>query len=100
MAGDADTNTNTNAEGELVLQKIDSTSTNARTPDPWENSNHPLYLHHSDQLGAVLVTQPLMEDNYIAWVQSMTMALTIKNKKGFVDGTLTRSIVNPEAQMQ
>ena len=30
----------------------------SRTTEPWENSNHPLFLHHSDQPGAVLVSQP------------------------------------------
>ncbi|RVW20339.1 hypothetical protein CK203_116414 [Vitis vinifera] len=27
----------------------------SRTTEPWENSNHPLFLHHSDQPGAVLM---------------------------------------------
>eukprot|EP00261_Vitis_vinifera_P040250 XP_019081493.1 PREDICTED: uncharacterized protein LOC109124171 [Vitis vinifera] len=72
----------------------------SRTTEPWENSNHPLFLHHSDQPGAVLVSQPLMEDNYTTWVQSMDMALTIKNKKGFVDGTLNRPTHNPNEQQQ
>ncbi|RVW48002.1 Retrovirus-related Pol polyprotein from transposon TNT 1-94 [Vitis vinifera] len=72
----------------------------SRTTEPWENSNHPLFLHHSDQPGAVLVSQPLMEDNYTTWVQSMDMALTVKNKKGFVDGTLNRPTHNPNEQQQ
>jgi hypothetical protein len=41
-----------------------------------------------------------MEDNYTTWVQSMSMALTIKNKKGFVDGTLKRPTYNPDEQQQ
>ncbi|XP_024178841.1 uncharacterized protein LOC112184844 [Rosa chinensis] len=41
-----------------------------------------------------------MEDNYTTWVQSMSMALTIKNKKGFVDGTFNRSADNPDEQRQ
>ncbi|KAL6129706.1 hypothetical protein ACLB2K_073055 [Fragaria x ananassa] len=72
----------------------------SRTPEPWENSNHALYLHHSDQLGAVLVAQPLMEDNFNEWTSSMSMALKIKNKLGFVLGTQTRPLVNPEEQQQ
>lgn len=56
----------------------------------WESPNHPLYLHHSDQPGAVLVPQPLVEDNYSTWIQSMTMALTVKNKLGIVDGTVKK----------
>ncbi|KAI5344714.1 hypothetical protein L3X38_012591 [Prunus dulcis] len=48
----------------------------------WGNPNHQLYLHYSDQPGAILVPQPLVEDNY------MTMALTIKNKVGLIDGSI------------
>ncbi|KAL6135555.1 hypothetical protein ACLB2K_067782 [Fragaria x ananassa] len=51
---------------------------------PWENPNHPLYMHHSDQPGMILVPQALTEDNYIDWSDSMAMALTVKNKHGFL----------------
>jgi len=71
-----------------------------RTSETWENSNHPLFLHHADQPGVVLVSQMLMEDNYTTWVQSMSMALTIKNKKEFVDGTLRRLTHNSNEQQQ
>nr|TKS12523.1 hypothetical protein D5086_0000062500 [Populus alba] len=54
----------------------------------WDHLNHQLYLHHSDQPDAVLVPQPLVEDNYSTWSQSMTMALTVKNKIGFIDGSM------------
>ena len=48
----------------------------------------PLYLHHSDQPGLVLVSQTLTEENYSTWSHSMTMALTVKNKHGFIDGSV------------
>lgn len=83
-----------------IEQNKDSSSAPQRNPEPWENPNHPLFLHHSGQPGAVLVLQPLMEDNYTTWVQSMSMALTIKNKKGFIDGTLKRPTHNPNEQQQ
>nr|XP_011466715.1 PREDICTED: uncharacterized protein LOC105352141 [Fragaria vesca subsp. vesca] len=72
----------------------------ARTPEPWDYSNHPLYLHHSDQPGAILVPQALMEDNYDEWVGSMSMALTIKNKIGFVNGSSTRPTTQDDEQQQ
>ncbi|XP_024171475.1 uncharacterized protein LOC112177417 [Rosa chinensis] len=84
-------------------KSLDSTSKGSETSKnsaSWEKTNHPLFLHHSDQLGAVLVSQPLMEDNYINWVQSMTMELTIKNQKGFIDGTLTKPTHNLDEQRQ
>ncbi|KAL6141198.1 hypothetical protein ACLB2K_059488 [Fragaria x ananassa] len=85
-------------ETKLIKQNKDSSS--SKTSEPWEKSNHPLFFHHSDQPGAVLVAQPLMEDNYTAWAQSMDMALAIKNKKGNIDGTLKRSTHNPDEQQQ
>ncbi|KAM2897971.1 hypothetical protein COP2_007554 [Malus domestica] len=67
-----------------------STSSGMTSHPKWENPNHPFFLHHSDQPGAILVPHPLVEDNYNTWVQSMSMALTVKNKLGFVDGTITK----------
>ncbi|KAL6221199.1 hypothetical protein ACLB2K_008951 [Fragaria x ananassa] len=78
--------------------KKDTKSSN-QTP-AWENSNHALYLHHSDQPGAVLVSQALEEDNYVEWKQSMTSALTIKNKIGFVNGILSCPQFNEEEKTQ
>ncbi|KAL6203423.1 hypothetical protein ACLB2K_027123 [Fragaria x ananassa] len=72
----------------------------ARIPEPWDYSNHPLYLHHSDQPGAILVPQALMEANYDEWVGSMSMALTIKNKIGFVNGSSTRPTAQDDEQQQ
>ncbi|XP_024196353.1 uncharacterized protein LOC112199594 [Rosa chinensis] len=80
--------------------KGSSESGSARTPEAWENPNHPLYLHHSDQPGAILVSQSLEENNYMAWIQSMSMALTIKNKKGFVDGSIPRPTNRVEEALQ
>jgi hypothetical protein len=90
MAGDED----------QKLLEQNKSSNSFKTSEPWENSNHSLFLHHSDQPGAVLVSQSMMKDNYTTWVQSMSMALTIKNKKGFVDGTLKRPTHNPDEQQQ
>ncbi|XP_048438263.1 uncharacterized protein LOC125476347 [Pyrus x bretschneideri] len=67
-----------------------STSSGMTLHQKWEHPNHPLYLHHSDQPGAILVPQPLVEDNYGTWAQSMTMALMVKNKLGLVDGTIAK----------
>lgn len=75
-------------------------SNSSKNSAPWENANHPLYIHHFDQPGTSLVAHMLMEDNYINWVQAITMALTIKNKKGFIDGTLTRPTPNLDEHTQ
>ena len=52
--------------------------------DPTSN----YYLHHGDSPGAILVSQPLLGDNYHTWSRSMMMALTAKSKVGFVNGMI------------
>ncbi|KAL4379256.1 hypothetical protein GQ457_02G035690 [Hibiscus cannabinus] len=59
------------------------------TNDQFENDSNPYYLHQSDSLGMVLVSQPLVNDNYNSWKRSMVMALSAKNKLGFVDGSIS-----------
>ena len=49
-------------EQKVIEHKKGSSAASA----PWENPNHQLYMHHSDQLiGMILVPQTLTEDNYI-----------------------------------
>jgi hypothetical protein len=50
--------------------------------------SNPFFLHHGDSPGAILVSQPLTGDNYSSWRRAMIMALTAKNKLGFVTSTL------------
>ena len=53
------------------------------------DENHPFFLHHGENLGAILVSQPLVSEIYPTWAKSMKRALSAKNKLGFIDGTLT-----------
>ena len=54
--------------------------------------DNPLFLHHAENPSLVLVTQPLLGgENYAAWARAVRKALLIKNKLGFIDGTLTLS---------
>ncbi|MFV0960813.1 hypothetical protein QML37_31435, partial [Klebsiella pneumoniae] len=50
----------------------------------------PYFLHHSDNPGAILVTTLLNGDNYSTWCRAMRMALNVKDKFGFVDGTIPK----------
>ena len=50
----------------------------------------PYFLHHSDSPGMILVSQLLNGDNYSSWSRSMSIALSVKNKLGFVDGTIVK----------
>uniref|UniRef100_A0A2N9FUD2 Reverse transcriptase Ty1/copia-type domain-containing protein n=1 Tax=Fagus sylvatica TaxID=28930 RepID=A0A2N9FUD2_FAGSY len=67
-------------------QSKSSASTIAAIDDPLPSS--PCYLHASDNSSLILVTEPLTGDNFHSWFRSMNMALTIKNKLGFVDGSI------------
>ena len=52
------------------------------------------YLHPSDNSSLILVPEPLTGDNFHSWFRSMNMALTIKNKLGFVDGSIREPEMN------
>jgi hypothetical protein len=67
------------------MEFIPSSSSNP----PMDCSN-PLYLHHGDSPGSVLVSQLLNGDNYNTWSRSMIMALTAKNKVHFIDGSMPK----------
>ncbi|XP_019431412.1 PREDICTED: uncharacterized protein LOC109338595, partial [Lupinus angustifolius] len=50
----------------------------------------PYYLSPNENPGAVLVPALLSGDNYHAWSRAMIMALQMKNKMMFVDGSLPK----------
>jgi hypothetical protein len=60
--------------------------------DMSESFINPYYLHDGDSPGYVLVSLPLDGDNYHTWSRSMIMALTAKNKLGFVDGSIIKPV--------
>ncbi|KAL5565621.1 hypothetical protein UlMin_028785 [Ulmus minor] len=57
-----------------------------------EDSTSPYFLHNGDHPGLILVTNLLRGSNYHTWRRAMLMALTAKNKLGFVDGTIPRPL--------
>lgn len=53
--------------------------------------NHPLYFHPSDTPGALSFGfQLLGTENYTIWSQAIEVSLLMRNKLGFVDGSITR----------
>jgi len=51
------------------------------------NPPNPYFLNSSENLGNILVTQPLLGmKNYHSWSIAMILALTTKKKIGFVNG--------------
>ncbi|XP_068649201.1 uncharacterized protein [Aristolochia californica] len=58
------------------------------TRSTFDESSNPYYLHHSDSPEQVLVSQLLTGENYTSWSRAMTLALSVKNKVGFIDGSI------------
>ncbi|GAB2275704.1 hypothetical protein Dimus_039146 [Dionaea muscipula] len=58
------------------------------------NGNDPMVLHHSDSPSLLLVTQLLNGQNYGQWSRSMRIALSAKNKIGFIDGSIKEPNAN------
>ncbi|XP_048609123.1 uncharacterized protein LOC111202900 [Brassica napus] len=56
--------------------------------DHYEN---PYYLHHNDHAGLVIVTDRLTTaSDFHSWKRSIKMALNVRNKLGFIDGTIPK----------
>ncbi|XP_073017752.1 uncharacterized protein [Primulina eburnea] len=55
-----------------------------------EDSSSPFYLHNGYHPGLNLVSHALTGTNYNTWNRAMSMALTAKNKLGFVDGSFSQ----------
>jgi hypothetical protein len=66
------------------------------TTPPYQDPNHHLYLHHSDHPGVVLASQSLNGENYQTWSRAIIMALSAKNKLGFIDGTISQPATSSE----
>ncbi|XP_042972841.1 uncharacterized protein LOC122304648 [Carya illinoinensis] len=60
---------------------------NSNISDP-SQPNSPYFIGSNDSSGVLLVTQMLDSSNYHSWARSMKRALRIKNKLGFVDGSI------------
>lgn len=55
-----------------------------------DDSTSPYFIHHSDSPGIVLVSQLLTGDNFVSWSRAIVIALSVKNKFGFVDGSIPK----------
>ena len=69
---------------------LDLTGVSTQVSKPhYEKTSSPNYLHNGDNLGSILVNQPLIDDKYATWSCSILYALDPKNKTEFIDGTIT-----------
>ena len=63
-------------------------SSDQASPSITIDESHPFFLHHVENPGAILVSQPLIGgENYPTWARSMERALRIKNKFWLIDGS-------------
>uniref|UniRef100_A0A2C9V9E9 Retrotransposon Copia-like N-terminal domain-containing protein n=1 Tax=Manihot esculenta TaxID=3983 RepID=A0A2C9V9E9_MANES len=53
-----------------------------------DNPHSPYYLLYSDSHASVVITPQLTFVNYSAWSRSFLLALFIRNKAGFIDGSI------------
>ncbi|XP_030963039.1 uncharacterized protein LOC115984209 [Quercus lobata] len=73
------------------MASMSTSSSSTRSSSILDDPSNPLYLHHEESPGAMLVYQLLVGENYPTWERTMRMALIAKNKLGFIDGALTLS---------
>ena len=52
--------------------------------------NSPQYLHPSEGPGMLIIVEVSDGKNYELWENVMQIALKVKNKLGFIDGTLEK----------
>lgn len=71
---------------------IPGSTPNASTvPLGTDQYNNPYFLHNSDHAGLVLVSDRLITvSDFHSWRRSVCMALNVRNKLGFIDGTISR----------
>lgn len=63
------------------------TQTIGNTSNPLTDHTHPFFLHASDSPEMNLVNSPFNGKGYGGWRRSILIALSVKKKVGFIDGT-------------
>ncbi|XP_022884054.1 uncharacterized protein LOC111400852 isoform X2 [Olea europaea var. sylvestris] len=87
MAENNDNDINTDADQNQTTTQSTNTNSNTNHHDP-SLPNSPYFIGANESSGALLVTQMLDANNYHSWARSIKRALRIKNKLGFIDGSL------------
>ena len=68
-----------------------TSSSSVQDPALVEDISNPLFLHHAESPGAMLMSEALIGETYHAQAHSMKKALIAKKKFGFVNGNITLS---------
>ncbi|XP_059306197.1 uncharacterized protein LOC132057585 [Lycium ferocissimum] len=72
---------------EETIETVNNTRNVANTDTTVMNLNHPYHLHSSDAPGMGLVNNPFDGSGYQGWKRSVLIALSAKNKLGFITST-------------
>lgn len=81
------TNSNASTEQNVNTNPMPNIHHTSNSNDPTHRCS-PYHIWGNDNLGAILVTRVLDNTNYYAWARSIKRAMQIKNKLGFIDGSL------------
>ncbi|CAH9082757.1 unnamed protein product, partial [Cuscuta europaea] len=65
--------------------------------NPTEDSSSPYYLHPNDHACLRVIYETLTGENFSAWKKSVSMAMAVKNRMGFLDGSIEQP--NPDNSM-
>ncbi|XP_022880549.1 uncharacterized protein LOC111397802 [Olea europaea var. sylvestris] len=94
--------------GSAILRDVQRPISSTQSPISLENSaggpaihvetnfrvmdepNNPYYLHYGKNTGAQLISVVLSNENYSTWSRAVTMALSVKNKECFIDGSTSK----------
>ena len=80
MASNSTTNTTTTNSTTLPSSSMSMAN---------ESTNNPYFLPSTESPSVMLTSQPLIgQENYMTWARSAFLALSAKNKFGFVNGTI------------
>uniref|UniRef100_A0A7C8YMN2 Retrotransposon Copia-like N-terminal domain-containing protein n=2 Tax=Opuntia streptacantha TaxID=393608 RepID=A0A7C8YMN2_OPUST len=86
----------------LVFSLIPSNASNiscdmSTTPNSTHDPHNPLFIHPSDGPNTITLAEKLTgSDNYRSWKRSMEISLSTKRKLAFVQGTLAKSVDDPQ----
>ncbi|XP_052193755.1 uncharacterized protein LOC127802105 [Diospyros lotus] len=72
------------------MENPDLSSSSSRFNSVVDDGSSPFFLHHLNSPSLLLVSQPLTGNNYVSWSCAMLIALSVKNKLGFINGTIPR----------
>ncbi|EOY13452.1 Uncharacterized protein TCM_032027 [Theobroma cacao] len=76
----------TNLRPQMSQTSIDSRSPISLIADP----QSPYFLHHTDHPRSVVINPKLTTNNYVVWSRSFLLVLSIRNKIGFMNGTIPK----------